>query len=115
MLELKFALRERDEKDVAADVAAHHFHDLGLGHMLRAGNFNLIAGINAETPGVLAVSVKRRGSGGANRQHECCERDPFQTIRCLFGEGSAPGRDPFLSTQKGGFLFGFQIEQTRVV
>ena len=35
LLELLFATGERNEEDIAADVAAHHFHDLSVRDVLR--------------------------------------------------------------------------------
>jgi len=50
LLELRFLLRQRDEENVAADVGAHDVHDLGLGHVLHAGDFQVVAGLDAEAP-----------------------------------------------------------------
>ena len=56
LLQLLLALGERDEENVAADIAAHDFHDLRVRYVFSAGDFNLIARIDAEAPGVLAVA-----------------------------------------------------------
>ena len=37
LLQLLFALRERNEKNVAANISAHHFHDLRVRDVLGAG------------------------------------------------------------------------------
>lgn len=90
LLELNFALRQRNEEDVAADIAAHHFHDLRLGDMLGAGDFNLVAGIDAKTPGVFSVAVERCGHRTENGECDNREREPLQAMGCLFREGTAP-------------------------
>ena len=86
LLELKLALGERNEEDVAADIAAHHFHDLRLRYMLSARDFNLIAGIDAETPGVFAVAIERCGHRAEDREYYNRERHPFQAMDCLLRE-----------------------------
>ena len=60
LFELRLLLRERDEENVAANVGAHHFHDLRLGHVLHAGDFDVVARLDAEAPGVLAVFDRGR-------------------------------------------------------
>ena len=50
LFELCFLLREGNEENVAADVGAHDLHDLGLGDVLVAGDFNAVARVNAEAP-----------------------------------------------------------------
>ena len=115
LLKLRLSLGERDEEDVAADVAAHHFHDLRLGDVFRPGNLNLVAGIDAETPGMLAVAVECGVGCSENPEYEDAQRYPFQTTGGLFREGAAAGRDSSLAPEKRRFLFGFQIKQARVV
>ena len=59
-LELRFAFAERDEEDVASDVAAHDFHDLGARNVVGAADFNVVARFDPETPVALAVVIKCR-------------------------------------------------------
>src|SRR5450755_3624702 len=69
LLQFFLAVVERYKEDIAADVAAHHFHDLATSDVAQAGHFNVIARIQAEAPVVLAVEVERaRGesAGGHN-------------------------------------------------
>src|SRR5207248_9795134 len=57
LLELSFALRQRNKEDVAANIATHDFHDLGVADVADAGDLDVVAGLNAKAPGVLAVVV----------------------------------------------------------
>jgi hypothetical protein len=52
--------------------------------MLSARDFNLIAGIDAETPRMFAVAVERCRNRTENRKQENRDRDPLQTMGCLF-------------------------------
>ena len=106
---------ERNEENVAADVAAHHFHDLRVRHVLGAGDLDLIARVDAETPGVLAITVEARRRSAQNCKNDERQRDPLQAIGGLFGERSAADRDSFLPAQKWGFLLRFQIDDACVV
>ena len=62
LLQLRLLLRQRNEKNVAADVGAHHFHDLRLGHVLHARDFDVVARFHAEAPRALAIVIQRRRS-----------------------------------------------------
>ena len=57
LFQLLLALAERDKKNVAADVGAEDFHHLAMRNVVNAGNFQVVAGINAETPRAGAVSI----------------------------------------------------------
>ena len=115
LLELLFALGQWNEKDVAADVSAHHLHDLSVRHVLGAGNFNLIAGIDAKTPVMLSVAVEDRARRSQHCKNNECQGDPLQPIGSFLGERSAPDRDSLLSAQEWRFLLRFEIDQTCVV
>ena len=86
LLQLQLALRERNKKDVAADVAAHDFHDLRVGDVLRAADFNLVASIDAKAPGVLAVAVERGGCDSDDGKNESREGYPLQAIGSFLGK-----------------------------
>ena len=58
LLKLLLPLIERNKEDVAADVAAHDFHDLGASDVAQASHFNVVAGVQPETPRVLSVVVQ---------------------------------------------------------
>ena len=58
LLQLRLLLRQRNKKNVAPNVGAHHFHDLRLGHVLHARDFNVVARFHAEAPRVLAVVIQ---------------------------------------------------------
>src|ERR1035438_5263732 len=60
LLQLLFARGERDKEDIAADVSAEYFHYLRVRDVLGAGDFDLLAGIDAKTPGMFAVTVDRK-------------------------------------------------------
>ena len=109
LFELKFALREWDKENVAADVAAHHFHHLRLGDMLCAGNFNLVAGVDAKTPGVFSVAIERDRNRAGNCHDENSKRNPLQSIGSLFGKRTSACRDSFLSAEEWRFLLRFEI------
>src|ERR1700730_17713373 len=109
LLQLLFALVQRNEEDVAADIAAHYFHNLGVRHVLDTGEFNLIAGINPETPRVLAVAVEAQTRCAEKRKKYECQGSPQQARGRLFRKRSAADGDALLPAQKWGFLFGFEI------
>jgi len=83
--------------------------------VLRAGNFNLVAGVDAETPGMFSVTVERSGQGKPNPANEDCESNPLQTMSSLLRNGAAASGDTLLSAKKRGFLFGFEVEEARIV
>jgi len=45
--QLAAALAQRNKENVAADISAHHFHDLRVRDVLGAADFDLVAGIDA--------------------------------------------------------------------
>ncbi len=115
LFQLLFALAQGNEKNVAADISAHDFHDLRVRHVLRSRHFNLIAGVDAKTPGMLSIIVERRPGGRGYGQHRQRHRQPAQTNGRLFGKGTTPDRDALLTAQEWGFLLRLQIDETSVV
>ena len=115
LLELRLALGQRDEKDVAADVAAQNFHHLRTSDVVRAGNLDVVAGLNAKAPGTLAVAVERRSGHPSRAQKDKRQDSPLQPIDRFFGEGTAPNRDAFLPAQKRRLLIRIQVEQACVI
>src|SRR5258707_12338486 len=115
LFQLQFALGKGNEKNVAADIFAHHFHDVRVRDVLSAANFDLIAGIDAKTPRALSVTVEAQAGGSENRKSKERHGDSLQPIGSLLRNGSAPGRDSLLSAQKWGFLLCFQIDEPCVV
>ena len=83
--------------------------------VLGAGDFDLIAGIDAKTPGVLPVTVEARAGSSQNRKNDERQDNPHQPVGSLWGKGSAPDRDALLPAQKWGFLLRFQIDEPCVV
>ena len=83
--------------------------------VLCAGDFDLIAGLDAKTPRVLAIIVEARGGSSQNRKSDERQDNPLQPGGSSFGKRSAPDRDAFLPTQKWGFLLRFQIDEPCVV
>ena len=115
LLQLRLLLRQRNEKDVAPDIGAHHFHDLRLGHVLHAGDFNVVARFHAEAPRVLAIVIQpgRAESGHAHRASR--HGGPQQTVCSFLRKRTSAGGDPLLPAQKRRFLVHIQVDQTRVV
>src|SRR5256714_13741278 len=66
LLQLLLPLVKRYKEDVAADVAAHHLHDLGAGHIAEASHFNVVARVQPEAPRVFFVVIKH---GRAERSY----------------------------------------------
>src|ERR1035441_8742334 len=115
LLQLLFALGQRNEKNVAANISAHHFQHLRVRHVLRAADLNLIAGIDSKTPRMLPVTVEAESGSSQNRKDDERQCHPLQRVGSLFGKGSAPDRYSFLSAQEWGFLLRFQIDEPCVV
>ena len=115
LFELLLTEREGDKENVAADVAAHHVHDLGVGNVRGALNFDLIAGIDAEAPGMLSVVVESEGGGAENYENEERQGDPLQAIGSFFREGSSADGDTLLPAQEGRFLLSFEVDEPRVI
>ena len=80
LLELRFLLGERDEENVAADIGAHHFHDLRLGHVLHAGDVDVVARLDAETPGAFAVFVHSTGGECGGTEQHSCDTGPQEAV-----------------------------------
>ena len=103
------------EENVAANVAAHDLHNLQPGHVPQASNFDFIARIDAEAPGMFAVVIKRRDRCAAGEEEDQGDDHPSQAGGGFFRQGTAADGDALLSTQEGGFLFHVQVEHARVV
>jgi hypothetical protein len=86
-----------------------------VGDVLGAGDFNLIARIDAKTPRVLPVVVEACRGSSHNCKSDEGQGDPLQPVRGSLGKRSAPDRDALLSAQKWGFLLRFQIDEPCVV
>ena len=116
LFELRFLLGERDEENVAADVGAHHFHDLRLGHVLHAGDFNVVARLDAETPRAFAVVINSdRRRVRRHREHTGGDAGPEQAIGSFLRKRAATGGDALLPAKKRRFLVYIQVNQARVV
>src|SRR4051812_1289036 len=100
LLKLRFALCQRNKENIAADIAAHDFHDLGLGDVLGACDFNLVAGVDSEAPRVFAVTIKRARHRHADAEHKDGQGNPLQTIGGVFGERCATGGNALLSAEE---------------
>ena len=115
LLKLLLTLIERNKEDVAADVAAHDFHDLAAGDVAQARHFNVVAGIQAKAPGVLAVVVQRTGADGK----DCCDCDREhcpENLGCGFlGKRTASRGNTLLCAQEWRFLLRVQVEQASVI
>src|ERR1700690_3353888 len=108
-------MRQRNKEDIAADVAAHHFHDLRVRNVLCAGDFALIAGIDTETPVMFAVAVEFGARSAQDSENDQRERGPLQSNGGFFWERSATGRDAFLPAQERRLFLFFKIDDARVV
>jgi len=50
LFQLGFPLGQGYEENIAADVAAHHFHNLRAAHVLQAADVDVVARFHAESP-----------------------------------------------------------------
>ena len=66
LIQLGFLLGQWDKEDVATNIGAHHFHDLSLGHVLHAHDFDVVARFDAKPPGALAIVIERRRGQSRN-------------------------------------------------
>src|SRR6266853_2649327 len=85
LLKLLLPLSQRNKKNVAAYIAAHHFHDLRVSDVIGASNFDLIAGIDTETPGMFSVAVQVYGGSSQNRKRDDRRGYPHQPVGSFFG------------------------------
>ena len=115
LLELRFLLRQRNKENVAANIGAHHFHDLRFGHVLHARDFNVVARLHAKAPGVLAVLIQGGGNNCGDAQNGCGNRSPEEAAGSFFRKRTAAGRDTLLPAQKWRFLVRIQVDQARIV
>jgi len=83
--------------------------------VLGAGDFDLVARIDAKAPRVLSVTVKAQAESGQNCQSDQRHADPKQAIGGLLGERSAADGNALLPAQEWGFLLRFQIAEPSVV
>ena len=114
LLELLLALGERNEEDVAADVAAHHLHDLRVADVADAGDFDLVAGVEPEAPGIRAVAVGHErdpADYAGDRNHH--QRD-LQPVGGLARQRPAAHRNALLGAQKSRLFLGVEVEKTGV-
>ena len=115
LFELCFLQRQRDEENIASDIGAHDFHDLRLGNILHAADFNVVAGFHAKAPGALTVLVQGGGGDCGHAQNRSREGCPQESTCSLFGKRAAAGRDTLLPAQEGRFLVYIQVHQARVL
>src|SRR5689334_1554146 len=109
LLQLRFTLGQRHKEDISSQVAAHYFHDLRASYVVSSRNFNVVAGINAESPGMLAIAIECPACDDEYAEHKQCQHHPLQSVGCFFREGTATDRDALLSSQEGRFLFHIQV------
>ena len=115
LFELRFLLGQRDKENIAANVGAHHLHDLRLGDILHAADFDVVARFDPEPPRMLAVVVQSGGGNCSDTQKHRGDRRPQQAAGSFLGKRAAAGGDTLLSAQKRGFLVHIQVNQARVV
>src|SRR5262249_32204492 len=115
LLQLLLPFVERNIKNVAADVAAHHFHHLSPGDVGQAGHFDVVAGIQAETPRVFAVTIEGRDRHSRKRGDHYGKASPQQAGGGFLGERTTAGGYALLRAQKWRFLLRVQVEQASVV
>ena len=101
LFELRFLLGQRHEENVASDVGAHHFHDLRLGHILHADDFNVVAGLDAKAPGALAVFVQTGGHDRDDTQNCGRDRGPQQPAGSFSGSELRRAETRFCPRRKG--------------
>jgi hypothetical protein len=109
------ALREWDKKDVAADVLAHDLDHLRTGDVREAVDLDVVARLDAEAPGVLAVAIRR---GCSNRKNENCpegQHAPGEVRRSFLRESAPADGNALLCAQERRLLVGVEVQKTRVV
>ena len=96
-----FAGGQGNEENVAANVAAHDLHDLRAGHVLQAGDFDVIARFDAEAPGMFAVVVKRGDRRATQKDDNQGEDAPSQASGGFFGREPRRTETRFCPRRKG--------------
>ena len=89
---MRLLLAQRNKEDIASDVGAHDLHDLGLGDVLHAGDFNVVAGLDAEPPGVLAVAVKSKSGDRQSAEHSAAAMQAHKGDWQFSWESNCDGR-----------------------
>ena len=96
LFQLRLLLGKGNKENVSTDVGAHDFHDLRLGDVFHSGYFDVVTGLDAETPGALAVVVEHSGSYRQNAENRNGDKGPQQAMRSFLRKRSAPGGNTFL-------------------
>src|SRR4051812_41853322 len=115
LLQLLLALVKRYKEDVAADVAAHHLHDLGSRYIAQASHFNVVTRVQPESPRVFFVVIKHRRAERSYSGDGHSYRNPQQASGSFFRQGTAADRNALLRPQEWRFLLRVQVEQASVV
>src|SRR4029077_10579109 len=89
LLQLRFPLPKGHEENVAADVAAHDFHHLRARNVLQTADFNVVARLDAEAPGTLAIVVDRGDGHSTDEDDRENDGGPGQARHSFFGKGTA--------------------------
>src|SRR5581483_7522716 len=96
LLQLRFSLRQGYEENVAPDVSTEDFHDLRTADVVSAGNLDVVAGIDAESPGARAVAIERRAGDSCHQQNGESNKGPLQPVESLLWECAATNGNPLL-------------------
>ena len=91
LFQLRLLLGKGNKENVSANVGAHHFHDLRLGDVFHSGDFDVVAGLDAETPGALAVVIEHPAAPIA-RTHRTVTATKAHSRRFAVFLGSGPRR-----------------------
>src|SRR5215469_15226213 len=99
LFQLLLSLEQWDKEDVAADVAAlaKDLYDLGVADILRAGDLDVIAGIEAETPGARAVEIGGRKHPRQGSNERYAGGNLLEPVGGFLGKGAAADRNALLA------------------
>jgi hypothetical protein len=86
LLQLCFSLSQRNKENIAANVAAHDFHDLRARHVLQSTDINVVAGLYPEPPGTLSIVVERGDRDSAEKNNAECYRGPSESSNSFLWE-----------------------------
>ena len=67
IFELLFSLVERNKKDIASNICAHHVHDLSACGVLHSRDLDVVARIDSKAPRGFAIT--RGGHSGAHQRN----------------------------------------------